>query len=97
MTEIRSSHLADSELPMPAQHFELYGRFWDVLSMLIFSFAAATVLIAHASELTWREWGLLDCPLRRDCYIFSASLAPAGPFQTEASLCILLLEFPYGP
>jgi len=58
MTEIRSSHLADSELPMPAQHFELYGRFWDVLSMLIFSFAAATVLIAHANELTWREWAV---------------------------------------
>ena len=58
MTDTRPSHLADSELPMPAQHFELYGRFWDVLSMLIFSFAAATVLIAHANELTWREWAV---------------------------------------
>ncbi|HET9906462.1 MAG TPA: sensor histidine kinase [Anaerolineales bacterium] len=56
MTDSHSTHLADSELPMPAQHFELYGRFWDVLSVLIFSFAAAAVLIAHASELTWREW-----------------------------------------
>ena len=56
MTEQRPSHLADSDLPMPARYFELYGRFWDVLSFLIFSFAAASVLIAHSGELTWREW-----------------------------------------
>ncbi|MBK9603560.1 MAG: sensor histidine kinase [Anaerolineales bacterium] len=56
MTEPRSSHLADSELPIPAQYFELYGRFWDVASLLIFSLAAIAVLIANANELTWREW-----------------------------------------
>lgn len=56
MTETRPSHLANSELPIPAQHFELYGRFWDVASLLIFSLAAAAVLITNANELTWREW-----------------------------------------
>ncbi len=56
MTETRSSHLGDSELPIPAQHFNLYGRFWDVASLLIFSLAAAAVLITNANELTWREW-----------------------------------------
>lgn len=56
MTETRPSHLADSELPIPAPYFELYGRFWDVASLLIFSLAAAAVLIANANELTWREW-----------------------------------------
>lgn len=56
MTETRSSHLADSELPIPAQHFELYGRFWDVASFLIFSLAAVAVLITNVDDLTWREW-----------------------------------------
>ncbi|MBE0669962.1 MAG: sensor histidine kinase [Anaerolineales bacterium] len=56
MTETRPSHLADSELPIPAQYFKLYGRFWDVASLLIFSLAAAAVLIANGNELTWREW-----------------------------------------
>lgn len=56
MTETRSSHLADSELPIPAQHFELYGRFWDVASLLIFNLAAVAVLITNANGLTWREW-----------------------------------------
>lgn len=56
MTETRPSHLADSELPIPAQYFKLYGRFWDVASLLIFSLAAVAVLIANANELTWREW-----------------------------------------
>ena len=56
MTETRPSHLASSELPIPAQYFELYGRFWDVASLLIFSLAAVAVLITNANELTWREW-----------------------------------------
>ena len=56
MTETRPSHLANSELPIPAQHLELYGRFWDVASLLIFSLAAVAVLITNANELTWREW-----------------------------------------
>ncbi len=56
MTETRPSHLADSKLPIPAQYFKLYGRFWDVASILIFSLAAAAVLITNANELTWREW-----------------------------------------
>jgi len=58
MTETRPSHLADSELPIPAQYFELYGKFWDVTSLLIFSFAALAVLITNANELTWREWAV---------------------------------------
>jgi signal transduction histidine kinase len=56
MTETRPSHLSNSELPIPDQNFELYGRFWDVASLLIFSLAAAAVLITNANELTWREW-----------------------------------------
>lgn len=58
MTEPRPSHLADSDLPISAAHLNLYGRFWDVLSVLIFSFASIAVLAAHANELTWREWAV---------------------------------------
>ena len=56
MTDSHLSHLADSDLPMPARYFELYGRFWDVASLLIFAFAALTLLTAHAGSLTWREF-----------------------------------------
>ncbi|HRJ57827.1 MAG TPA: sensor histidine kinase [Anaerolineales bacterium] len=56
MAETRPTHLSNSELPISDQHFELYGRFWDVASLLIFSLAAVAVLIANANELTWREW-----------------------------------------
>lgn len=58
MNESRPSHLADSDLPISAAHLHLYGRFWDVLSLLVFSFAAVAVLVANANELTWREWGV---------------------------------------
>lgn len=58
MNESKPSHLADSDLPISAAHLHLYGRFWDVLSVLIFSFAAIAVLTAHANELTWREWAV---------------------------------------
>ena len=56
MAETRPTHLSNSELPIPDQHFELYGRFWSVASLLIFSLAAVAVLIANLNELTWREW-----------------------------------------
>lgn len=56
MAETRPTHLSNSELPIPDQHFELYGRFWSVASLLIFSLAAIAVLITNANELTWRAW-----------------------------------------
>jgi signal transduction histidine kinase len=55
MNETRPSHLADGNLPMPAKHLQLYGRFWDVFSLLAFGFAAITVITAHLESLTWRE------------------------------------------
>jgi signal transduction histidine kinase len=56
VTDSNRSHLADSDLPMPARYFELYGRFWDVTSLLIFGFAALSTLMSHADSLTWREF-----------------------------------------
>lgn len=55
MIETRPSHLADGELPMPARHLQLYGRFWDVISLLGFGFAALAVVAARSDSLTWRE------------------------------------------
>ncbi|MEW6084086.1 MAG: sensor histidine kinase [Chloroflexota bacterium] len=55
---------------MPARYFELYGRFWDVLSLMIFSFAAVAVLITHASELTWREWAVAGLSIAQGLLYF---------------------------
>lgn len=55
MTDPRPSHLADSDLPMPARYLRLYGQFWDIVSLLAFGLAAASVIGAHSDALTWRE------------------------------------------
>ena len=55
MNESRPSHLANIDLPMPARQMQMYGRFWDVVSLVAFSFAAISVLIAYQGALTWRE------------------------------------------
>ena len=55
MTDGHPSHLANSNLPMSAKHFQLYGRFWDVVSLFAFGSAAVTVIIAQSDALTWRE------------------------------------------
>lgn len=70
MSETRPSHLADSELPIPAPYFELYGRFWGVASLLIFSLAAVGVLIARANELTWREWAVAGLSIAQGLLYF---------------------------
>ena len=40
---------------MPARHLQLYGQFWDVVSLLAFGFAAVWMITANSNELTWRE------------------------------------------
>lgn len=40
---------------MPSRHLQLYGQFWDVLSLLAFGFAALWMISAHSLALTWRE------------------------------------------
>jgi signal transduction histidine kinase len=40
---------------MPARHLQLYGHFWDVVSLLAFAFAAASIIAAYSDRLTWRE------------------------------------------
>lgn len=39
---------------MPARYMKMYGRFWDVVSLLIFGFYAVTTLTAET--ITWREY-----------------------------------------
>lgn len=50
-----TSDLADSDLPLPARHLQLYGRFWDVVSFLAFGMAAFSTVSAYSEALTWRE------------------------------------------
>lgn len=47
---------ASEILPTSAQHLRLYVRFWDVVSVLIFSFATVYVLAENWSALTWQHW-----------------------------------------
>ncbi len=49
-----ASDLSNSNLPMPARYMKMYGRFWDVVSLLIFGATAITTLTAEV--LTWREY-----------------------------------------
>ena len=59
VSQIDASDLSNSNLPMPAHYMQMYGRFWDVVSIIIFSFAAIATLAAHADALTWREYACL--------------------------------------
>lgn len=45
-------------LPTSARHLRLYGRFWDVVSIAIFSIATLYVLADNGSALTWRHWAV---------------------------------------
>lgn len=55
MSDSRHSHLANSDLPMPARHLRLYGQFWDIVSLLAFGLSAASVIAAPSEALSWRE------------------------------------------
>ena len=83
MPETRPSHLANSELPIPARYFELYGRFWDVASLLIFSFAAIAVLITNANELTWREWAVAALSIAQGLLYFSCITRGGWPISSR--------------
>lgn len=41
---------------MPARYMRLYGLFWDVVSLLVFSSAAISLILSNLDALTWREW-----------------------------------------
>jgi len=57
---------------MPAHYMQMYGRFWDVVSIIIFSFAAIATLAAHADALTWREYAVSGlCILQGILYFFT--------------------------
>jgi len=58
VTQTRSSYLSNSDLPMPARYMQVYGRFWDVVSLLVFGFASVSVLIFNLDALTWREYAV---------------------------------------
>src|SRR6185436_11656026 len=59
----------------PPQHLQWYGRFWDVMSILIFSVVAISSLATHWGALTWRHWVVFALSLAQGgLYIFSISL-----------------------
>ncbi|MBL8046463.1 MAG: sensor histidine kinase [Anaerolineales bacterium] len=42
--------------PTSPQFMRAYGRFWDVLSVLIFTFAALFILYSEREALMWQHW-----------------------------------------
>jgi signal transduction histidine kinase len=77
MTDSRPSHLANSDLPMPARQMQLYGRFWDVISLMAFGFAAVSILIAYRGALTWREITVAGlCVAQGVLYFFTIEQSP---------------------
>lgn len=65
-----ASDLSNSNLPMPARYMKMYGRFWDVVSLLIFGATAITTLTAEV--LTWREYVVSGlCILQGVLYFFT--------------------------
>ena len=55
---------------MPARYMQMYGRFWDVVSLLVFGFTAITTLTAD--PLTWREYVVSGlCILQGVLYFFT--------------------------
>jgi len=72
VSQIHTSDLSNSNLPMPARSMQMYGRFWDVVSLTIFGFAAISTISAHADSLTWREYvGSGLCILQGILYFFT--------------------------
>jgi signal transduction histidine kinase len=50
----------------------LYGRFWDILSVLIFSIAALSVIVTDWGALTWQHWLVAGLTLAQGMlYIFA--------------------------
>jgi signal transduction histidine kinase len=74
MSDNRPSHLANSDLPMPAKYLRLYGQFWDIVSFLGFSLSAMSVIAAHSDALTWREFAASGlCLVQAVLYFFLIS------------------------
>ncbi len=50
---------------------QLYGRFWDVVSLLIFNGSALSVLITHWGALAWKHWVVIGLLLAQGLlYVF---------------------------
>lgn len=83
MNQIHSSDLNDSNVPMPARYMQLYGRFWDVVSLLIFGFAAIAVLAAHAGALTWREYAVAGLSILQGILYFFSITRGGWPMSSQ--------------
>lgn len=68
--------LASSEIPFTdPRHLRLYGHFWDIVSVLIFSAGALNVLYTGRGELTWRHWTAFGLTAAQGVlYIFAIAL-----------------------
>jgi len=77
MTDRHPTHLSNSDLPLPARQMQFYGRFWDIVSLLAFGFAAVFMILASIHELTWREYAVAAiCIAQGVLYYFAIKNSP---------------------
>jgi signal transduction histidine kinase len=58
----------------PPQHLKWYGRFWDVMSILVFSVVAINTLASDWGALTWQHWVVFGLSLAQGgLYLFCVS------------------------
>ncbi len=72
VTQINPSDLKNSQLPMPARYMQMYGRFWDIISLVIFGFAAIVPIAGNPDALTWREYLVAGLSLAQGALYFFA-------------------------
>src|SRR5262245_56891851 len=74
MADNRPSYLAESDLPLPFKHLQLYSTLRDGLALLAFGFATVSVITAHSGSLTSREIGAsVLCLAQGILYFFTIS------------------------
>ena len=82
MNQTRNSDLSNSNLPMPARYMQMYGRFWDVVSLLIFGFAALSTLAANEA-LSWREYASAGLSVAQGTLYFFAIARGGWPISRQ--------------
>lgn len=81
MTQIHPSDLKNTSLPMPARYMQMYGRFWDVVSLVIFGFAAIVPIASNPDALTWREYASAGLSLAQGALYFFAIARSGWPLS----------------
>lgn len=94
MSQPRLSTPASPDIsPTPTHHLKWYGRFWDVMSILVFSAVAITTLAGDWGALTWRHWVVFGLSVAQGALYLSCISTRGWPIARRW----LALYFTMGP